>query len=418
MPNCCKCNKQQSRLNKGGLCKSCFHKKINPATPNDNNESILNNNNGITDVNYDDQSNDRTMIDIIKQNMLNERKWNEDMQIILKEQLEFLRQEMVVKNTLIERLMDKLHEKGINNNNIVSDSTLSTETNESTSETLNATITEALNGDNSFRDHTYIPSETFGNESKTQITNTNEPYFSTNKFAVLINDSSSSFENEYEKAEVCKRPIRKKDYVRETRPNVVINEYPENDKVEYKQPKLVPGNSTYANISSQGRKILILSDSTLSRLQMKKLNNDINIGRAYRKCFPGATPSEMVHYCLPTLRDDKPDIVVIHTGTNSLFRDDTQDIANEVLNIVNICRNHGVSEIFVSGITFRKPYLTKIIEFNNYMNSMKLSLDFRYINNDNIYAKDIGKDNIHLNYSGIGKIANNIINAINALHIT
>lgn len=400
MPNCCKCNKQQSLLNKGALCKNC--KKIYPVISNVN-ESNLNT----------DQNNDRTMIDIIKENMLSERKWNDDIRLLLKDQVEFLRQEIVVKNTLIERLMDELHEKSVDNNIIVSDSRLSMENNGSTLETFNATITEALvNGD--YDDN--IPSEIFDNESKTQIPINNEPYFSNNRYAVLINDSSSSFENEYKKAEISTR--QKTDYVKKTRPNIVINKLPENDKAEYKQPNLFSGNSTYANTSSQGRKILILSDSTLSRLQMRKFNNDINIGRAYRKCFPGATPTEMAHYCLPTLRNDKPDIVIIHAGTNSLFKDDTEVIANEVLNIIKICRNHGVSEIFVSGITFRKHYLTKVREFNNYMDSMKLSLDFRFINNENIYAKDIGKDNLHLNYSGIGKIANNIINAINTLHIT
>ena len=66
--------------------------------------------NGNTDVMETEQACDRTMIDLIKENMSKERKWNNDMQIVLKEEIEFLRYELVVKNTLIERLMDELHE--------------------------------------------------------------------------------------------------------------------------------------------------------------------------------------------------------------------------------------------------------------------------------------------------------------------
>ena len=100
MPKCSKCNTFQSRLNKGALCKQCFNKKIKPAIANEKvNETnnFENKNDSLDDINYD-PTNDRCIIDIIKESMIKERKLN-DTQSMLLNQVEFLKQE----NTLIER---------------------------------------------------------------------------------------------------------------------------------------------------------------------------------------------------------------------------------------------------------------------------------------------------------------------------
>ena len=196
----------------------------------------------------------------------------------------------------------------------------------------------------------------------------------------------------------------------------MTKQVPERDYIQLKQSKITPGNRSYSNMTSKGRKILILSDSILGRIQMNKFNNDLPTGRAYRKYFPGATPKEIAYYCLPILRNDKPDVVVLHIGTNSTFNDDSQSIANDIFNMVKTCHDHGVNEVFVSGIIFRNRHISKIRELNNLLELKKETYNFKFINNDNIFAKDLGKDNLHLNYTGNIKIANNIIDAINNLH--
>ena len=151
---------------------------------------------------------------------------------------------------------------------------------------------------------------------------------------------------------------------------------------------------------------------------MRRLNYDISVGRAYRKYHPGATPSELAHYCLPTLINDKPDVVVIHAGTISYFNDDIHTIANEIFNLVKVCQSHGVNDIFVSGLTFRNRHLTKVRELNNNLNKSKSLYGFIFINNDNILAQDICKDDLHLNYTGTVKIAINITEALNTFLTT
>ena len=76
---------------------------------------------------------------------------------------------------------------------------------------------------------------------------------------------------------------------------------------------------------------------------MKLFNRGLNSGFVYRKYFPGAKPDDIAEYCLRTLRKKKYDVVVMHAGTNSLFNEDIDNIANEIFNIVKVCRENGAS---------------------------------------------------------------------------
>ena len=109
-------------------------------------------------------------------------------------------------------------------------------------------------------------------------------------------------------------------------------------------------------------------------------------------------------------------MVVINAGTNSLPNDDIIDIANEILNIVKVCYDHGVKEVFISGATFRPNLTSKVRQLNDHIESKKEMYEFTYINNNNINGNDIWRNKLHLSESGTVKIANNIINAINGLY--
>ena len=101
MPKCHKCNSGQSKLNKGGLCKAWFHKNCNLV----NTEQAITPTAHMLKIRLMRQIHwiiqDREIIDLIKDNMLKERTWYIDMQAVLKEQIEFLKQECITKNTLI-----------------------------------------------------------------------------------------------------------------------------------------------------------------------------------------------------------------------------------------------------------------------------------------------------------------------------
>ena len=89
---------------------------------------------------------------------------------------------------------------------------------------------------------------------------------------------------------------------------------------------------------------------------MKDFNNYIKNGYAYRKSFPGATTKELAHYCIPTLLESKPDICIMNVGTNSLNKNDHFEIADDIINIMNICRSYRVIDVYVSSIIYGQQY--------------------------------------------------------------
>ena len=146
---------------------------------------------------------------------------------------------------------------------------------------------------------------------------------------------------------------------------------------------------------------------------MKNLNQEIKNKYAYRKQFPGAKASELGHYAIPTLKEDKPDICIIDAGTNSLYMGDSFKIVNDILDTVNVCKSYGVNDIYVSTITHREQYKDLVSEINNTLKCKQFTHDYSCINNDNIGSDHIWRDKIHLNYNGTCILAKNFITCIN-----
>ena len=135
------------------------------------------------------------------------------------------------------------------------------------------------------------------------------------------------------------------------------------------------------------------------------------------KPFPGATPKELKHYCVHTLIHDKPDTVVINIGTNRIGKLDEFEISKDIADIVKIAHSHGVSKVFVSSIAYRPGLMHEVTKVNNLLRENQLLHDYELISNDNIEARHVWKDGVHLNNEGIHILANNFIRAINRIHI-
>ena len=111
MPKCVICANVHAKLNKGNLCKQCFNEKDNSLY------NTINDNTNDTSLNDGTVIDDRAIMDIIKENMAQERKWNEGMTMVLKNQIEYLKTEIIHKNTLIENLiMELLNSRNISIN--------------------------------------------------------------------------------------------------------------------------------------------------------------------------------------------------------------------------------------------------------------------------------------------------------------
>ena len=186
--------------------------------------------------------------------------------------------------------------------------------------------------------------------------------------------------------------------------------------MKYGKSKVCPGNSQYSNITSPGKKVIIFSDSICQRIRLKEFNSFNNYGHADKKCFPGATAKELLHYCLPSLIEHNPDEVIIHVGTNGLGKNNATDISNDLFNIVKLCHNYGVNTVHVSTIAFKPGYLKIVEEITKLICEKQVFYEYRVIKNANITREHIWRDKIHLNESGLSLLANNFIQAINRKH--
>ena len=118
-----------------------------------------------------------------------------------------------------------------------------------------------------------------------------------------------------------------------TRPQVVVNRFPEHQDV-FNGSKLVPGElsytsavkSTWLNSGKQNR-IIIFGDSIFRGIRFRKFNNEIKSGYAKFKTFPGADFKEILRYVNPTLESDNYDSAFLHFG------------------VMTYCRKHLVSQI-------------------------------------------------------------------------
>ena len=254
-------------------------------------------------------------------------------------------------------------------------------------------------------------------QSKLTPTSTLSSILTTNSYRELILDDESNFDEEYNNLNIISKPktINETygDVAYKGRPTVVVKENPEkDDPLLYKSVKHFPGNSTYASISKHGKKVAILSDSICRSIRMKEFNDFVKNGYTYRKTYPGATINELAHYCLKTLKEDNPDTCILNIG-NNLRSHQPNEIYKGIVDLLNICHNHGVNDVYVSAIPLRIGQEKTISEINNFPRTKTFVHNYILIDNSNINHNHISKGNVHLNYEGTIVLANNFIRAIN-----
>ena len=109
--------------------------------------------------------------------------------------------------------------------------------------------------------------------------------------------------------------------------------------------KTVPGNSTYAKMTKQGKKVCIFGASLLQPINMREFNKYLDNQHAVRGSFPGATAAKLNYYMKPTIEEEQPDTVILNIGTNNITksRQSEAETVNEILCIVKECREMGVN---------------------------------------------------------------------------
>ena len=204
------------------------------------------------------------------------------------------------------------------------------------------------------------------------------------------------------------------------RPMTVTNKRPENQHV-FTRNTTVPGNSTYSEITKHGRKTIILSDSIPKGIRMREFNKHLNGSKAHIKAFPGATAKQLDYYSKPTLVEDAPDCLIIHVGCNDIAKSrdletvDAEGIANDIIGIGRSSLQHGVSNIFISGLICSKNGRKQgvINDVNKKLKDLCLLHEFVFIDHPKIHNHHLWRDGIHLLQVGQGILADDFIDCLN-----
>ena len=163
--------------------------------------------------------------------------------------------------------------------------------------------------DNSNNKNCFISPNRFGrlfyevnnNDDNESITN------NTDSTKLLLNDqiNNENFAKKYNNNDENKNTGR---------PEVVINQYPENQTV-YPSKCIIPGTNSYSeslgNSQTNSRNIKIFSDNIAKGIRIKQMNQQIKNGNARIHSFQGATSQQLLHY-LDVNLDKYTDTVVIH----------------------------------------------------------------------------------------------------------
>ena len=126
--------------------------------------------------------------------------------------------------------------------------------------------------------------------------------------------------------------------------------------------------------------------------------------------FSGAKVSCMVDHVKPTLRDDKPDHIILHTGTNDLRSEKTSsNIAKSIIDLAMSLKSSG-SSVIVSGIVPRFDNLNnKASEVNNRLALMCKDRKVPFVSHRETIdsSKHLNESKLHLNHNGIKVFAEN-----------
>ena len=123
------------------------------------------------------------------------------------------------------------------------------------------------------------------------------------------------------------------------------------------------------------------------------------------KADAGPTTNDIIDYIKPTIRQ-KPDIVIVHSGTNGLTKDvNTMKRVRKVVAAVKEIDTKGKIKLGFSGIVARGDINKEegIVSTNNRLE--------KYCNS-NIDASCLNKSKLHLNRKGTSYLANNFRNHI------
>ena len=110
----------------------------------------------------------------------------------------------------------------------------------------------------------------------------------------------------------------------------------------------------------------------------------------------------------------KPDNIILHVATNDVPEKDHVEIYNDLQEVIKLIHDRvpNIKNIVISAPIVRTDSKPANIELRNYTRYLKDNLVNEVIVHDNIHATNLTGGGIHLNYTGIPKLAENLLSKI------
>ena len=138
------------------------------------------------------------------------------------------------------------------------------------------------------------------------------------KNVVIRNDLNNNVLGNNKKLDQVSRSHQK---LSSRRPQVVVNNYPKNQKTFARLP-IIPGKDKYSQTvkaKPEPANTFIFTDSITKGIRMNEINGLIKNRKAKMLNFPGASSRQLLHYMDIHLEGIQVDTVVIHIGVNDLL---------------------------------------------------------------------------------------------------
>ena len=180
-----------------------------------------------------------------------------------------------------------------------------------------------------------------------------------------------------------------------------------NKSINDKTLEGLPKDKTCTN-NIKKRNIIVCGDSMTNGLDNNGLSSKHN--KTTIRSFSGATSADMVDFVKPFV-DKKPDMLIIHAGTNDLTKEITSTTENFEKIIHYINKNSPTTEVVISNICLRedKPNLmNKRNALNKEIEKIAHNHNKKIIDNSNIDTTCLSKKKLHLNRKGLAKLAKNM----------
>ena len=157
-------------------------------------------------------------------------------------------------------------------------------------------------------------------------------------------------------------------------------------------------------------------DNHIRQIRKNLFNNSPYEGEAHLNSFSEANAKRLDHFISPTLVEDRPDIVIIHIGSNDITYNrvdqiDVKDIVNRIIKIGGKCLSYGVKEVIISSMFMKKQFkLTRIIRHvDDLLRDECKRKNFHFVINGKVTREVLWRDGLHLNNDSTYIFASNLV---------